>query len=289
MTDWLDVLLDNIGADRLTRVVDVGANPIDRPPYQTLLERSGCTLWGFEPQKKAYEALQSSKSEREFYFPYAVGDGTRKTLHLYRDSGLVSTFEASEAALGFLGRSRANIKLKDKFEVETVRLDDIEEIDRFDLLKIDIQGGEVAVFEGAAEKLSRAVAVVTEVRFYPLYEGEPMLGGVDEALRGLGFQFHKFLFTKSKVLPSRQIDRLKRANHRNQLIDGDAVYLRDLGRPDEISSEDLKHLAVLAASVFESHDLVLHCLDHLVARGAVSPDLSAAYVEALPEELKKSA
>lgn len=287
IADPLSVLLSDAPPSRPTRIVDVGANPLSDPPYRPLLDRGGCALWGFEPQAEAFAALERSKGPNETYFHHAVGDGARATLRVYRDSGLTSVFPANEAALGFLGRSEGNIRLVDTVEMDTVRIDDIEEIDAFELLKIDIQGGEVAVFEGAARKLQGAVAVIPEVRFYPLYEGEPMLGGVDQALRALGFQFHKFLFQKAKVLPSSQIGRLRRAHHRNQLIDGDAVYIRDLGRPEAVSDDDLKHLAILAASVFESHDLALHCLDHLVARGAVGAGLPEAYADALPEALRR--
>ena len=50
----------------------------------------------------------------------------------------------------------------------------------------------------------------------------------------------------------------------------------------------VKHLAILACSVFDSHDLALFCLDHLVARKAVPADLPSGYVDALPAELRKS-
>ena len=35
----VDVLLDTLETTRLTRIADVGANPLSPPPYQALLER----------------------------------------------------------------------------------------------------------------------------------------------------------------------------------------------------------------------------------------------------------
>ena len=282
------LLLNRLGAERLTRVMDVGANPLTPPPYADLLANKGCEVWGFEPQEQAYQELQETKGELERYFPYAVGDGSEITLNIYQNSGLTSSFKPYEGAFTFLGRSRRNIRLKQEVTFPTTRLDDMDEIEDFDCLKIDIQGGEVAVFNGAVEKLKAATVVIPELRFYPIYEGEPMLGGVDESLRSMGFQLHKMMFEKVKVVPSSQIDRLRRTAVRNQLLDGDGVYIRDLGQVDrDYSDEQLKHLALLAHSVFESYDIVLFCLDKLVAREAIPDDLPAAYVDALPKNLRR--
>jgi len=283
----VDFLLANLNTERLTRVVDVGANPLTPPPYDNLLKRRGCEVWGFEPQPEAFEELLKTKSELERYFPYAVGDGSRETLNVYRSSGLTSIFKPYEGAFTYLDRSRRNMKLVREEPVDTVRLNDQDEIDIFDVLKIDVQGAEVKIFQGAKEKLSEAMVVIPEIRFYQLYEGEPMFGGVDTELRAQGFQMHKIMFEKQKVIPNSQIDHLKRIHHRNQLIDGDAVYVRDPGKCSNWSDEQFKHLAVAAAAIFESHDLVLFCLDNLVQRKAIEAIFPAAYVGSLPPEMTK--
>ena len=282
------VLLDGLGAERLTRVVDVGANPLTPPPYQELMEMRGCEVWGFEPQADAFAELEKTKSDLETYFPYAVGDGSQMVLNLYRESGLTSAFEPYEGAFTYLGRSRRNMELLEQITFETKALDAMADLGAFDVLKIDIQGGEVMVFQGGQEKLKHATVVIPEIRYYPLYENEPMLGGVDVELRRQGFVLHKLMFEKAKVIPNSQIDRLKRKEMRNQVIDGDAVYVRDLGQIDSYTDAQLRHLAIAACAIFESHDLVLFCIDRLVERGAVPSDLAGAYVDALPMSLRKS-
>lgn len=52
-------------------------------------------------------------------------------------------------------------------EVETVRLDDVPETASVDLLKIDIQGGELMVFQNAERRLADALVIQTEVEFLP--------------------------------------------------------------------------------------------------------------------------
>ncbi len=44
-------LLDLLKPQRITEIVDIGANPIDGdPPYKRLLEYRLCRVTGFEPQ-----------------------------------------------------------------------------------------------------------------------------------------------------------------------------------------------------------------------------------------------
>lgn len=283
-----DLLLKHLGAHRLTRIVDIGANPLTPPPYQALLDQRGCEVWGFEPQQEAFEELQASKSDLERYFPYAVGDGSEETLQIYRSSGLTSIYKPYEGAFNYLQRSRRNMECLETVAMKTVRLNDLDEITDFDVLKIDVQGSEFKVFQGADEKLKNAMVVIPEVRFYQLYHDEPMFGWVDVELRRQGFQLHKLMFEKGKVVPNTQIDRLKRDRHRNQVIDGDAVYIRDPGHWNDWSNEQLKHLAISAATVFESHDLALFCLDKLVSRKAIPESFPEAYVDCLPDYLTKT-
>ena len=134
--------------------------------------------------------------------------------------------------------------------------------------------------------LRDAICVIVELRYLRLYRGEPMLGGVDSALLRQGFGLHKFLFNKSRMMLHSQSHRVKRRHMADQLIDGDAVYLRGVSEPAKLTVDQIKHMAILAAGVFHSHSLVLYLLDELVRRGA-PVDLPAAYVDALPADLRK--
>src|SRR6266571_2114563 len=69
-----DALVDLVRPDRLTSVVDIGANPIDGdPPYKAMLQRRICRLIGFDPQPDALTRLNACKTDLETYLPYAVG------------------------------------------------------------------------------------------------------------------------------------------------------------------------------------------------------------------------
>ncbi len=285
----LQVLLDRLPLTRRTRIVDVGANPnVGNPMYSALLAAGACDVVGFEPQPAAFAALAMRKSDRETYFPFAVGDGSQKELKVYRHQGFTSVYEPYEPGFRVAwGSAWAQIDARIAFD--TVALDDQPQIGAFDLLKIDIQGGEYDVFRGGEASLKAAMAVIVELRFFQLYDGEPMMGRVDTELRRQGFTLHKIMFNQAKPLLNSQMVRLNLRRARDQIIDGDAVYVRDLGFIARYSDDQLAHLAILGASVFGSNTLVLHCLDQLVHRNAAPADLPARYVDSLPAALRNDA
>ncbi|MGQ0565773.1 MAG: FkbM family methyltransferase [Gemmobacter sp.] len=281
----LRLLIARLAPARRTRIVDVGANPLDPPPYLALLAEAACEVVGFEPQPEAFAKLQETKGAHETYLPFAVGDGTDRTLRIYQWSGFTSVFLPDKAALRALG-AKAWSKVARSEPLTTVALDTDDRVGPFDLMKIDVQGGELDVFRGAARSLEKATAIVVELRYFPVYQGDPLVAGVDAELRRQGFILHKFLFTKMRSIGNSQGARLRHRHVQDQAIDGDVVYLRRLERLPDCDDEQLKHLCILAAGVFHSHSLVVHVLDLLVARGAVEGDLPAAYVDALPTELR---
>lgn len=279
------LLLAELRATRKTCIVDVGANPINEAPYSDLLRRGGCTVVGFEPQQDAFDALMKTKTDAETYFPFAVGDGKQTTLKIFKSSGMTSIFEPYVNGLALLGISGL-AKVRSRVVFDTVALDSVSDLPDFDLLKIDIQGGESLVFQGAERVMTDCMVVIVELRYLQLYLGEPMMGGVDSELRRQGFGLHRFMFNKAMALPNSQAGRLKGKQMADQLIDGDGVYIRNIAEPEKISDQQFIHLAILAASVFFSHSLVLFCLDELVRRGAALADLPARYVDLLPEKLR---
>ncbi len=63
----------------------------------------------------------------------------------------------------------------------------------------------------------------------------------------------------------------------NQLLEADAVYIRDVIHPDSMSDGQLKKLAAIAHIVYRSPDLAMRCLIELDKRKACEPDAVAKY------------
>ena len=287
-TRW-QFLADCLAAPRPPAIVDIGANPLDDPPYKPLLAAGLCTVHGFEPQPQAFARLQQVKGPNEAYENCAVGDGGRHVFNVYRQSGLSSIFALDRAAMRYLGRADRPATLLEEVPIETRRLDDIDAIDRVDMLKMDVQGAEAMILDHGRAKLAGAVAVITEMRFFPLYRDEPLLDAQIARLAGLGLRFHKLMFVKGQQIGNSQSARLRTRALASQALDGDAVFVRDLRDPSGTGDDQLRALALLADATFASYDLTVHCLDLLVARGVVDADAPGDYVTLLPDAVRRDA
>lgn len=276
-------LLELLNPQRLTAVVDVGANPIDgETPYHALLSKRICTVTGFEPQEAGLASLNQRKSDLETYLPYVIGDGSAQTLHLTVMPGMTSLFEPNFSVLSWFHGFAQWSMVQQKLPVQTRRLDDLTEIAAIDMLKIDVQGAELMVFKGAEEKLKRAAAVHTEVCFLHLYKNQPLFGEVDLELRSLGLiPHHLHHVNRRTILPAYNEGVPNSAL--NQVLFADIIYIRDFTKHQEMDDEQFKHLALIAHHCYQSHDLVIHCLARLATRKAIVPnavDLFVASVRA---------
>ena len=273
--------------ERLTEIVDVGANPIDGdPPYKALLGAGLCRVTGFEPQEDALAKLNRSKSALENYLPYAVGDGTSKTLNICRYSGWTSTLKPSAASLNVFPVFEQNAQIIRQVPLETKRLDDIAEIDRIDFLKIDIQGGELEALRNARRLLAAASVIQIEVSFVTLYDNQPGLGEIDVELRGQGFMPHCFADVKKGPIaplivnnnPWRPI---------NQLLEADMVYVKDFRDAGPLSDTQLKNICLIAHACYGSFDLAYRCLVVLEGRKAVAAKAGEQYLALMASAARK--
>lgn len=263
----------------MTVVVDVGANPIDgAPPYAKMLAAGLCEVIGFEPQADALAALMSRKGSRERYLPIAVGDGRPHVLNICRASGMTSLLQPNMAVLELFGSLRHSGEVIQKVPIQTCRLDDVAEIVHFDLIKIDIQGGELSVFRGGTARLSAAVAIHTEVSFITLYEGQPSFGDIDLELRKQGFVPHAIAALKKWPIAPCVVNGNPR-QPLNQVIEADMVYVRDISRPALLSDEQLKQIALIAHHCYGSFDLALRCIVLLEQRKVLPTGAQRAYID----------
>ena len=270
-----------LSPQRLTEVVDIGANPIDGdPPYAPMLAAGLCRVTGFEPQEEALRELEKKRGPNERYLPHAVGDGRSHTLNICLAPGMTSLLEPDPLTLDLFEALRPLAQVTRRIPMETRRLDDIAEIGHLDFLKIDIQGGELAALRGGAQKLAGAVAIQTEVSFVTLYKEQPAFGDVDLEMRRQGFLPHCFAeVTKWPVAPCVVEGDPRRPL--NQLLEADIVYVRDFAHPGTLSDEQLKHLALIVHHCYGSFDLALRCIMLLEDRRALEAGAKRWYAEFL--------
>lgn len=250
-----------LGIKLVVEVVDVGANPIDgAPPYRPLLGRKTARVVGFEPNRDALARLKSKKGPNETYLPHAVADGKRHTLHLCQGQGMTSLLRPNQALFQYFRGFPDWGRVVREEEIDTVTLDDVKEIKRLDYLKIDIQGGELMVFQNAPKRLAECLVIQTEVEFLPLYENQPLFSEVEMFLRSQGFIIHCF-WPKPRTRALKPL--VVEGNiHRglNQVMDADAVFIRDFTKFDQLDSGQLLRMATVMHDIYQSLDVVLRLL-----------------------------
>lgn len=280
-------LADLRGAAPVIHVVDIGANPLEPPSYKGLLDMGLCRVTGFEPQPEALAKLNRTKGPNETYLPHAVGDGSDAVLHVAAMSGFTSLFPPLAHVARLLGWRR-QMAVRETVSLTTRVLDQIDEVGPIDFLKIDVQGAELSILRNGRAKLAGAVAIQTEVRFLPIYDGEPRFGALDRELARQGFALHDFAFLKRVRLASTNSPRLSSRAAR-QIVDGDAIYLRDLARPRRLSDDQLFKAAILAVGALETAAAAVYCLDLLLDRGRVTQDQIDKFLSLLPPRLLREA
>lgn len=266
---------DLAGTKVRIKVVDIGANPIDGdPPYGEMLRRGEASVVGFEPNPSALAVLNERKGPDEIYLPNAVGDGHRHTLHMCQAPGMTSILEPDPQVLGLFHGFPNWGNVVDRIEVDTVRLDDVPETAGIDMIKIDIQGGELLVLSNAIDRLRDAVVIQTEIEFLPLYKNQPLFSEVEQFLRSQGFVFHRFFPLISRFLQPVLVKGNIYGGH-SQQVWGDGIFVRDFISFTGYTDEKLLAAAAIVHNCYDSFDLSVRILKEYDRR--CGTDIASAY------------
>jgi FkbM family methyltransferase len=166
-------------------VIDVGANC---GQYAIELRRHGYQgeIVSFEPVEAAFEHLVSAAGDDP--------DWTCRRLALGAAAGEaqinVASNLASSSLLGMEVGHRAGAPGVSMVGIETVpvlRLDDVLEDDRPCMLKLDVQGYEDRVLDGAPDTLARAQLLQCELSIAQLYSGQAPFRALIDRLDDAGF------------------------------------------------------------------------------------------------------
>ena len=250
-------LIDMLGKLAPTmNIVDVGAMALaDEPaPYHSLLKPGKFHLVGFEPGAAALAELRQTAKPGMTFLPHVVGDGKPGTFYECAAPMCSSLFEPNPAVLNLFQGLPELISTVGTSPTETRRLDDLPEITAMDVLKIDVQGAEVAVFSGAERLLRDCVLVHTEVNFAEMYKGQPLFADVDAFLRARGFALHHLSPCHTRCFYPISANG-NTYQGLNQTLWADAIYVKDYARLESLSPEQLLKLAVVVHECYGSFDL----------------------------------
>ena len=253
-------LMDIIGSSLDSIVLfDIGAMDEGGNRFQPLYDSGILTVVGFEPDRDALEALEAKARVNHRYHSYCLGDGKVGTLHLTAYPGCSSLYEPNPDVVDLftpMGTERgSNFHVKEKVQIETTRLDDIQELEAPDILKLDIQGAELDVLRHGVKTLESAVIIESEVEFLELYKGQPLFGDMQVFMREQGFVLHKFVDVVGRGIRPFQLGDNRHAPI-SQLIWADAVFIRDFSALEHYSTDGLLKAALVLYDVYASFDLV---------------------------------
>jgi len=171
-------------------IIDVGAYIGSYAlAMKTILPQA--TIYSFEPIQKNYEHLiKNLDGYKKFKaFNTALGD-SNGNIEFWKNE-----FAASSSILDIEEehiKAFPATKMRDQIQVPISCLDEYKdemEIIHPVLLKMDVQGYEDKVINGAKQILNDVDYIITEVSFRSLYKDQPLFGDIYDHLSSLGFQY----------------------------------------------------------------------------------------------------
>jgi len=170
-------------------VIDVGAN---RGQFLLVAARRfpAAALLGFEPLPAPRDVLRRVMPRPVRLFEVALSDRAGvATFHVSRADDSSSLLPISDQQVStFPGTDEVA-----QVQVTTARLDEVltaADLEPPVLLKIDAQGGELAVLAGAGGLLASIATVLVECSFAELYQGQPTADEVIHFLHDHAYRLH---------------------------------------------------------------------------------------------------
>ncbi len=174
---------------RITGILDAGAS--NGSVSRWLLEHfPEATAYGFEPNPMYVEKLTEYASEeprfKPQYFALSDREGTAD-LHVTESPGITSLFSRAKSLEAYDAKG-STVKRVEKVKVVTIDRWAADANRDIQVMKFDIQGGELKALQGATHTLQHSTLLIfIEIWFNPSYEDGAIFGDVDLFLRRNGF------------------------------------------------------------------------------------------------------
>lgn len=251
------------------------------PPYYRLLQEGGCELLGIDVDQEECDRLVEHYRDipKARFLTAVLGDGSPQIFHFCKLKSTSSLFKPNTLFCSEFHGFGEHLQVVSKMQVETVRLDDLEEMLYPFYLKSDTQGADLLIFGGASATLSKLMVAELEVELIEQYEGQPLWADVDRRMRQMGLLFHTFRGYGSRPIKPLLAEHRRYSGPLNQWLWASAIYVRDFRSWSQCTGEQLLAATRILHDVYGSLDFVCRSLDEFDRING--SDLRERYVSAL--------
>lgn len=238
------------------KVIDVGAQILESSDhvYSRLLTVLSGRVIGFEPLTEELDK-RLAQDVTATLLPYAIGTGHPSVLHVTKFNPASSLLRPNHVQLDHFLALPEMLTVVSELPIETRRLDDVPGLNGCTLLKVDVQGGELAVLQGASGTLRDVMAVFIEVEFLDLYREQPLFSAVHSFLDEQGFELLDLM-----NLGYGSYREANCGDVRSKLLWADGFYVRKLEVASPAPLEFLAQLACIAHYIGRKYDYASHVL-----------------------------
>lgn len=223
-------LFRKIAAEDPVVLIDVGARGGIHPKWRPL--HGVIKAIGFEPDADECRRLNEAAVNNHTYFPVALFNKKGKVnINMTREPVCSSILEPNHALLNrFLASEE--FEVTGSIEVTCDSLDGIVQsngIKDIDFIKLDTQGTELQILQGAVKTLAEycVFGIEVELEFSPMYKDQPLFGDVDRFLRANDYSLFDIAIPLGRKIR-------KTAPNQSKYLKGQglwttAIYFKDFG------------------------------------------------------------
>jgi FkbM family methyltransferase len=234
--------------DQLT-IIDCGAAGGSFQEWASLTDK--IVIHGFDPDKDECQRLNEeakAKGLQHYYYPFLIaGDSEKRSFYLTNKSDSNSLFRPDDRLIARFKQKYCDhqwistietVGHKETIQVSTTSLNTWahqHSIQDIDFIKLDVQGAELEILQGAGNLLNNVIGMNIEVWFVPVYKGQPLFADIDMFVRNKQFDFYSFVINTAGQYTGRMASPVSFGNitsaftqrFAGQLLTADALYFKD--------------------------------------------------------------
>jgi len=167
---------------------------------------SNPVVYSFEPSLKTFKELKRKKYKNNRCYNLAVSNVNGQTVfyenEISHTNSLYKVNKKSNDSISIMketacGGEKHKAVVNSAIKVNTITLDEFfisNKLSEIDILKIDVQGAESLVLEGAREIfLKNTKAIMVEIALYDYYENSSNISDIESQILPFGFHLYSIL------------------------------------------------------------------------------------------------